>query len=560
MVQFDEDKQNEKIEDLKKREEENLVQLLSPKYGIPYVNLAVNPINSDSLRVLKEDEMRASMVAPFNIVNKKISMGLMSPNNPKTKETLNNLVERGYIIDPYLISSQSAEKVWQRLKDLSFSFETQAGSLDISNEEIMTFLNSVKTLEDVRKLISDVLAAKLGYRISRIMEILLAGAISLKASDVHIEPEEQIINVRYRLDGVLTQIIQFDFATYKLLLSRIKLISGMKLNVRETSQDGRFSIKIGEDEIEIRASALPGAYGESLVLRVLNPNSISVPLEDLGMHPRLLDIVLHEISKPNGMLLTTGPTGSGKTTTLYALLKKIKSPETKIITIENPIEYHLPGIVQTQTNTEKGYTFIEGLHSALRQDPDVIMVGEIRDEETADTAINAALTGHLVFSTLHTNNACGTYPRLIDLKVNPKIISSALTLSMAQRLTRKLCEYCKKESVPNEREKGFIKKIFDSIIDKSYTEGIQTEKIWKSVGCDKCSHTGFKGRIGIYEAIVTDKSIEEAINKNPSEREIKKAAAPQNILDMKQDGILKILKGVTSFEELERVVDLESEV
>jgi type IV pilus assembly protein PilB len=290
---------------------------------------------------------------------------------------------------------------------------------------------------------------------------------------------------------------------------------------------------------------------------VLNPNAISVPLEDLGINKRLLDAVFHELKKPNGMILLTGPTGSGKTTTLYAFLKRIHTPEIKIITIENPIEYHLPGIVQTQTDEKKNYTFVEGLRSALRQDPDVIMVGEIRDKETAGIAVNSALTGHLVFSTLHTNTAAGTFPRLIDLEVDPKIISSALNLAIAQRLVRKLCPDCKKQVLLEGDAKTKIDLILSSLDDKTYLEGLDTTKVWQSVGCDKCNMTGYKGRVGIHEAIRMDENIENVIKENPSEREIRKAAKSQNLLTLTQDGVIKILGGTTTLDELERVVDIE---
>jgi type II secretory ATPase GspE/PulE/Tfp pilus assembly ATPase PilB-like protein len=257
------------------------------------------------------------------------------------------------------------------------------------------------------------------------------------------------------------------------------------------------------------------------------------------------------------MILNTGPTGSGKTTTLYAFLKKIHNPEIKIITIENPIEYHLKGIVQTQTNEEGGYTFLEGLRSALRQDPDVIMVGEIRDEETAEIAINSALTGHLVFSTLHTNNAAGTFPRLIDLGVNPKVITSAINIAMAQRLLRRLCNKCKKKAVLKEKDQNLIKTTIDSVSDKKYLEGVDINNVYEEVGCAECNFTGFKGRTGIYEAVLTDEKIENIVKENPSEREINKAAEDQGILSMKQDGIIKILQGITSLSELGRVIDLE---
>lgn len=555
-IQFDEDKQKQKLEELREQEEEGLAQMISKKYGLPYIDLGVSPINIDALRIVKEPEAREAQAAPFNILNKKVFLAVVSPNNDKTISLVENLKDRGYIPALFMASHQSLLKVWNRYKDLSYSMETKSGALDIANDEIQDLVKSVKNALDIKKSIEAVLAQKKSYRISRILEIILAGAISINASDIHIEPEESSVRLRYRLDGVLNNILNIDQSTYGLLLSRIKLISNLKLNIRGKAQDGRFSIKLGDGEIEIRTSLLPGGYGESVVLRVLNPNAISVPLEELGINERLLDIIVNELRKPNGMILNTGPTGSGKTTTLYAFLKKIHTPEVKIITIENPIEYHLKGIVQTQTDEEKGYTFLEGLRSALRQDPDVIMVGEIRDEETAEIAINASLTGHLVFSTLHTNNAAGTFPRLIDLGVNPKIITSAINIAMAQRLIRKLCDKCKKKAELMEAESGTIKRIVDSISDKKYLEGLDMKNIYEAVGCDECNFTGFRGRTGIYEAVLTDEKIEAIVKENPSEREINRAAESQNILNMKQDGMIKVLKGITSVAELSRVIDL----
>lgn len=555
-VEFNEQKQNDRIEELKKLEAENLTKILSTKYGLPYLDLSIYPINIDALRVIKEDRARAANLAAFNIVDKKVYIGVLSPRNPETIEIINELKDRNYQPILFLVSIESIKKVWERYKDLSYSFETKGGALTISNEEIQEFTKKVKGIPDISALIKEILVSKKIYRVSRLFEIIIAGALSTGASDIHFEPEEIHTRLRYRIDGVLTDIIGLDPETYGLLLSRIKLLSNLKLNVKGKAQDGRFSIKYNDDEIEIRTSLLPGAYNDTIVLRVLNPNAISVPLEELGIHPRLLKVLEHEISKPNGMILNTGPTGSGKTTTLYAFLKKIHTPDIKIITIENPIEYHLPGIVQTQTEADKGYTFLEGLRSALRQDPDVIMVGEIRDEETAEIAINAALTGHLVFSTLHTNNAAGTFPRLIDLGVNPKVITSSISVAMAQRLVRKLCEHCKKEVEIDPKNKKIVDNVLSTIDDRSYLDGIQTDKMWVGTGCDKCHNSGYKGRVGIFEAILSNDEIEKVVENNPSEREVKKAAANQNMLDMSQDGIIKVLLGVTSMEELDRVVDL----
>lgn len=559
MVEFNEEKQRQKIDDLRRGEEENLTQILSSKYNLPYLDLLTSAVNRDALRVLPEEKAREAKIAVFNLVDKKVHVGIQSPNNEKSLEAIEELKGKGYVPVLYMVSSQGLERVWERYKDLSYSFETKGGALDISNEEIMKVIATVKHLEDIKHLIEEVLAMKKGYRISRVLEIILAGSLATKASDVHIEPEEKYVRIRYRLDGVLVDVVNFDHETFSLLLSRIKLISGLKLNVKGVAQDGRFTIKMSGDDVEIRTSVLPGAYNDSIVMRILNPKAISVPLEELGIHPRLLKILEHEIEKPNGMLLTTGPTGSGKTTTLYAFLKRVHTPQIKIITIENPIEYHMPGIVQTQTDSKKGYTFLEGLRSALRQDPDVIMVGEIRDEETAEIAINASLTGHLVFSTLHTNNAAGSFPRLIDLGVNPKVITSAINISMAQRLLRTLCSDCKKIVPIKSEEKKLIDSIVDTITDKTYLKDIQRESMWEHQGCEKCNFTGYRGRIGIFEAIKTDETIESVVRENPSEREIEKAALSQNILNMKQDGILKVLQGKTSLLELQRVVDLQYE-
>jgi len=554
-IKFNEDKQRQKIAGLREQEEEGFAEAMAQKYKLPYVDLGVTPVNIDALRIIKEGDAREAEVAAFNILNKRISVGIISPNNQKTITAIENLKDRGYSPILFMISHQSMEKVWERYKDLSYALETKGGALDIANEEIQEIIKTVKGAPDIKNLIETVIREKKSYRISRILEVMLAGAIAVNASDVHIEPEENFVRLRYRLDGVLNDILEFDRDTFGLLLSRIKLISNLKLNLKG-AQDGRFSIRLGDEEIEIRTSLLPGGYGESVVLRVLNPNAISVPLEELGIEKKLLDLLLKELKKPNGMILNTGPTGSGKTTTLYAFLKKIHTPGIKIITIENPVEYHLPGIVQTQTDEDKGYTFLEGLRSALRQDPDVIMVGEIRDEETAEIAVNSALTGHLVFSTLHTNNAAGTFPRLIDLGVNPKVITSAINIAMAQRLVRKLCPNCKKEAVPNTQEQKLIKETLASIKDKSYIEGLQENKVYVGSGCEKCGFSGFKGRTGIYEAIISDEKIEAVVKENPSEREIAKAAENQGILNMKEDGIIKVLRGITSLDELGRVIDL----
>lgn len=550
MVTFDEDKSKRKINELLKKEEEEVVQQLAQKLGIEYVDLSVIPVNTDALRLVDEHKAFEAKLAPFAIIDRKVKIASRLPDDQKTLDVVSTVKEKGY--EPILVAASisSLEKAWRAYKDISFAYETKAGSLDVANEEITNVVKQTKSLPDIITLLTGMLNQNKSYRVSHILETILAGAIATGASDIHIEPEQEYIRLRYRLDGVLADVLTFDNSTFSLLLSRIKLLSGLKLNVKKDSQDGRFSVKVGDSDIEIRTSILPGAYNESIVLRLLNPKSISVPLEDLGIPKKLLSVILKEVDKPNGMILTTGPTGSGKTTTLYAFLKKVYGPGVKIITIEDPIEYHLEGITQTQVN-ESGYNFLEGLRSALRQDPDIIMVGEIRDGETAAIAINSALTGHLVFSTLHTNDAAGAFPRLLDLGVNSRVVSSAINITLAQRLVRKLCNDCKKEVGANPK----IQAVLDSIVDKS--EIPQTDKLWQAVGCDKCNHTGYKGRIGIYEGIMMDPEINKVVEIGGSAQEIKTAALPQGILTMAQDGIIKALQGITSIEELERVIELK---
>lgn len=554
-LQFDDDKQKKKIETLYKKEEEELAEMLSSRYGLPYTDLTTISIDTNGLRLIPEDRARKAKIAIFDKVDNRLKVAILTPNRPETQNEITELERRGYSVGTYMVSTQSLERAWSRYKDISFATEAKAGSLEVSNEEIAEFISQVQKVDDVIRLIDDTMKMKKAFRISQIVEIVIAGAMATGASDIHVEPEEDYVVMRFRLDGVLVEIAQFDKETYRLLLSRIKLLSGMKLNIKNTSQDGRFSVKINETEIEIRSSVLPGAYAESIVMRLLNPESIQVPLDSLGFDQKLLDIFLEEIDKPNGMILNTGPTGSGKTTTLYAFLRKKKSPEVKIITIEDPIEYHLPGIVQTQVDRKKGYDFAQGLKSSLRQDPDVIMVGEIRDIETAEVAIHAALTGHLVFSTLHTNNAAGAFTRLIDLGINPKILTSAINLAIAQRLVRRLCPHCRKKVITLGKNRELLERIYANIQNPPVP--FQNE-IYEAVGCTECNGSGYKGRIAIVEAVRSDTAIEQVLQENPSEREIRKVARQQEIPTMAEDGVIKILKGVTTLKEVERVINLET--
>lgn len=572
MVRFDEDEQKKRIEELRNSEEESLVEILArDKYQMPSVDLSSQSIDNDAIRLLTEEEAKSMDVGPYKLIGKKLSLAVRSPvatGALKAKEILEN---KGFVVTMVMASERSIKKVWSHYQDLSFATTSRRGGLDIAPDVLLDLSKKISSTDDaVREIEGAIKQKDAKQHISRILEIILGAGIGIGASDVHIEPMEDKVELRFRLDGVLRIITHFDFETYKQINTRIKLLSGLKLTIANNPQDGRFSAFLpeinSEKEIEIsfRTSLIPGAYGESIVLRILNPKSIAVKLDELGISEPLFKLFSEEIKKPNGLILLTGPTGSGKTTTLYAFLQQIYSPEKKIITIEDPIEYHLAGITQTQTDHKKNYTFLEGLRSALRQDPDVIMVGEIRDPETAKIAVESALTGHMVFSTLHTNNAQGVIPRLIDLDVNPKILVSALTLSIAQRLVRKLCNDCKEEVEITTKEREDIDRIWDQAVAEgkdmgSFGVSKDIQKLFKAKGCPLCNNTGYKGRLGIFEVIKTDENIEKVITQNLSEREIKKISEKQGYLDMKEDGLIKILKGITDFAEVESVVDLRED-
>ena len=562
MGDFDEEKQKKQLEDLYREEEEKLVATLAEsKYGLPYIDLYRVGIDNEALRVIPQAEAEELKVAPFRLFGKNIFIAIRAPSEGLLHKLKEDMERRNLVPTFYMTSAASLQKVWDRYKELSMAESSLVGGLEVSVEVLRKTAEKISHIQDIAQLVTQILTENKSHKISRLLEIILAGAIAVKASDIHIEPEKDRGRLRLRLDGILQDINFFDSDIYHLLNSRIKLLSGMKLTSK-VAQDGRFSIMEGDEELSVRVSLIPGAYGEAIVMRILDPKSIQIQFEQLGIEKFLFDIIQQEIIKPNGLILVTGPTGSGKTTTLYAFLRKLYNPDINVITIEDPIEYHIKGITQTQTNQDKGYTFAEGLKSILRQDPDVIMVGEIRDRDTAEIAVQSSLTGHMVLSTIHTNNAAGVIPRLIDLGVNPKILVSALSLAMAQRLVRVLCTVCKKETEATEEQSATIKTILEEMraenkdLSKHNVNGDAPVRLYTPVGCPDCNNTGYKGRIGIFEAIKNDAEIEKIIPENPSEREIKEIAAKQGILSMRQDGVVKILNGITSFAEVVSVVDL----
>ena len=390
---------------------------------------------------------------------------------------------------------------------------------------------------------------------SDVIVLLIAAALKVGSSDIHIEAEENGVVVRLRVDGTLQQAAIIDREKWRRVISRLKVLSKVKINIEDKPQDGRFTIFTSEEKIAVRSSFLPTAFGESVVMRLLHSNSVALSFDSLGLYPRALEILKEEVDKPNGLVLVTGPTGSGKTTTLYAALNHVNKPGTKIITLEDPIEYQLPGINQSQVEEEKGYTFSNGLRSILRQDPDIIMIGEMRDLETTEIAVRAALTGHLVLSTVHTNDAAGAIPRLIDLGIQTYLLTPAINAIVGQRLVRKLCPHCKiqQELTPADEEK--IKKILAVISPKA---GIDVPKdpliTYKAVGCPECAGIGYKGRTGIYEILVMTQGIKELSSANASAFKILQQAVENGMVTMLQDGVLKCLQGITSLEEVYEVI------
>lgn len=532
-----------KLTDLRRLEEEKRTKDLAAELNLSYLDLSITPIETESLSLLEETKARKAKAAVIQKKGKEIYLAIGNPDNVLFQEILTELKKSGYRVKIFLASLRSLEKAWAGYKELTPALKEITGRIKISKTVLEKLRKEIKNLEDIKKQI-DCLPAS---QATDIIEALLAGALKTNASDIHLETKESQVNVRYRLDGVLEEAVFLSLKTYQLALNRIKLLAGLKLNIHDISQDGRFTISLNGQDIEVRVSCLPSAYGENIVMRVLNPSMISLCLKDLGFQPEHLKIIQKEIKKTNGLIIATGPTGSGKTTTLYACLKTANQPGIKIVTLEDPIEYHLEGITQTQVETEKGYTFANGLRAILRQDPDVMLVGEIRDQETAETALQASLTGHLVFSTLHTNDAAGALPRLIELGAKAPILASGLNLIMAQRLARKLCLKCRQAINPSAEQIKEIKKVLVGL-------KIEIKKIYRANGCSQCSQTGYQGRIGIFEMISIDEEAEKLIGSSPSHTQVSAFMRKKGILFMKQDVLLKALEGITSLEEVERVV------
>jgi type IV pilus assembly protein PilB len=550
---FNSELEDRKLANLRAEEEEDVARIISEKYDLPYTDLHIVPINMDALRVVVEKDAVTAGAVAFDKVGTHLSLAITNPANPALTALVQDLNNNGLTVEQYFISHASLARALTRYADLSLASSSKEGVFQISQKTSIESAEKFSTLPKLRAYLTEAESLPQSAQVSHIFEGLLAGALVLRASDIHLEPEDGLVRLRLRLDGVLTDTFSFATHAYHQINSRIKLLSGLKLNISDRAQDGRFTVETGGKEIEIRTSIIPGSYGESIVMRILDPEATKHSFAEMGINTKLFERLKLEIHRPNGMLLTTGPTGSGKTTTLYAFMREIHTPEIKIITIEDPVEYHLEGIVQTQTNG-KEYTFASGLRSVLRQDPDVIMVGEIRDAEVAEVAIQAALTGHFVFTTLHTNNASGAFPRLVDLGADPNSFSSAVTVAMAQRLVRTLDPAHRVQRGTTPEEKVVMEKIFSTLTDVSQRPQ-SFDTVWSAVPGDN-GETGYVGRTGLHEAIFMDDELGEFLRTSPSAGDIEKNVHRQGYLTMAQDGIIKAIEGITSLEEVFKVVDL----
>lgn len=552
MVQFNDVYSGNRMTDIRLMEEERFVQSLAPQFGFEYIYLRGYTINPEAVSLLKEAVARKLEIACFDIKQKVVSIAVKNPNDPRVQETLEALTKQRYSLHIFMCSTQSLEHAWGRYKDLNDSNIEKKGVFEISPEDILKSKERIKTKEDIPAMLEEISGTSNIRRISATLELIFAGALALRASDVHIEPEESGIRLRYRFDGVLHDIVEIDPYIYERMMSRLKLLSGMTLNAKKIAQDGRFTFETGEKEVEIRSSIIPGSFGESIVMRILDPSVASFSMENLRLNKYITEAIKNQIKKPNGLIVTTGPTGSGKTTALYAFLREAHNEGVKIITIENPVEYRIEGIVQTQIGDD--YTFASGLRAVLRQDPDIIMIGEVRDLEVAETAIHAAQTGHLVFTTLHTNSAAAGFPRLMDMGIDPRSFGTSINIMLGQRLIRILCTECRQPYKASPTERAII---VASLKGHPFPPDVpQDLTIYKASACVACGGTGYKGRAGIFEGIIMDEAVEEAVLRDPREHVILDAARPQKIPSMLEDGVEKILLGITSLSELERVVEL----
>lgn len=537
-------KQNE----INKKDIERITMQKAASQGLPYIGLVGFAISLDALSVISEAEAIRLSAVCFYYDGEKIRIGSTNPENIEIKNLLDKLKEKYHCQGTlYLISENSLNFAFILYKNIP-NKRVEIKGVQVTEEELSKHSEKFSSFKDLQEQINKA-------ELTEMVSMILAAAIKANASDIHIEGEEKAIKVRFRVDGILHDSAVLGKEAWKRLISRMKMLAGVKINVSDRPQDGRVSIYLKNERIDIRASFLPTSYGESVVMRLLRSSTVRLEFEELGIRGQAFKQLEREILRPNGMIVTTGPTGSGKTTTLYAILKKLNNQETKIITIEDPIEYQMDGVNQSQISDK--YTFAKGLRSIVRQDPDIILVGEIRDLETAEIAIQAALTGHLVLSTIHTNDAAGTVPRFLSMGAKPFLLAPSINAVVGQRLVRKICDKCKKEAKINPETMDRIKENLDQLPleEKKALKGkISDLKFYEADGCQKCQGIGYRGRIGIYEIMIMSSELEKIIlSVNVSEYDMRAAAAKNGMVTMAQDGLLKALDGITSVDEVFRV-------
>ena len=542
----------QKLEQLKREGEERAAKRLAKEAGFPYVDLSKTPVLIEAVRLIPEEAAKEAKMVAIELRVRKLAVAAADPRTPEAKAVVKDLEDKKYEVKIFVGSFSGIKQAWHFYQFLKNEKDKITGEVDIEEKKLEELTKKWPTLNDFKKEVEGGTFEQI--KTTDLLQMIMAEAMAAKASDVHFEAEEEGTRVRFRIDGILHDAISnLPLKNYQALVSRVKLLAAMKINVRGVPQDGRFTISLTKKDIEIRVSILPSEFGETIVMRILDPVAINVGLPELGLRDDDLKLVYRQLESPNGLILNTGPTGSGKTTTLYSFLKYLLNPEKKIITIEDPIEYRIKGMEQTQVDPSSDYTFAKGLRAIVRQDPDVILVGEIRDLETAEIAMQAALTGHVVFSTLHTNDAVGAVPRLVDLGVKTATIGPALSLVIAQRLVRKLCGDCKKPKELSAEEKEKAAKFLAKLPKRVDQAAFKDFKVYEPAGCDKCNHFGYKGRIGIFEFLEAGATFEETILKEASEIALSKLAKEQGMVTMQEDGILKVLVGLTTFDEVKEV-------
>ncbi|MBU1164432.1 GspE/PulE family protein [Patescibacteria group bacterium] len=543
------EKYKKKMFDIRIRQKETESNEIARQMGIQHINLKAFPISPETLTTIEEETSKKLQAICFYRDDDAIRIGAVDPTTAGVKEEIEAIKERtAKKIVVYKISEHSYDLAFKLYAVLPKFREVLTG-VEITEADVKRFEQELKTFKDLSTALERI-------NLTDMVALIIAGAIKVAASDIHIEAESKEIKIRYRIDGFLHDAATIKKSLWTKIIARVKLVAHLKINVTDRPQDGRFTIFMGEEQIDVRVSTVPTAYGESVVMRILISSKQGLAFEDLGLRGKAFIDLEAEVKKPNGMIIATGPTGSGKTTTLYSILMKVNTPGNKILTLEDPVEYRISGISQSQVDASKEYTFAKGLRSLLRQDPDIIMVGEVRDLETADISINAALTGHLVTTTLHTNDASGAIPRLIAMGVKSFLLPPALNAIIGQRLVRKICPKCKTEIELDNKLMSTVMKIIDMIPQESGTKpkSLKNLQFYKGKGCDYCQGIGYKGRIGIFEIMTMNHEYEPLIlSGQVSEYDLKKIALKHGMVTMVQDGLLKAMDGLTSVEEVFRV-------